>query len=104
MKKYYININDYQGGTWAMGFTDTIKGWKERAIEWCESDESFELLDFIKKHKLNEDLLGIISEIWSIDIVEFNYDNLDTIMEKYSKEDLRFLIQDLMHKISKGVN
>lgn len=31
MKKYYINVNDFQGGSWAMGCIDTIKEWQKRA-------------------------------------------------------------------------
>ena len=43
MKKYYVNIRDYQGGNWACGFVGTIKEWKELAISWCESDENIEV-------------------------------------------------------------
>ena len=29
MKKYYVNVKDYQCGQWAMGVIRTIKEWKK---------------------------------------------------------------------------
>lgn len=102
MKKYYINVNDYQGGSWAMGCLHTIKEWKQRALEWCDTDENWELYKYIKKHKLNTELLDIISEYWSINIVEFNYDNLDKILDNYGRYEYYWLLQDIIDKVKKG--
>lgn len=96
MEKYYVNVDDYQGGTWAFGRLQTIKGWQETAIEWCDSDENWDLLDEIKNHELNEELLDMISEIWTINIIEFSYDNLNEIEEKYDKYDLGCLLHSVL--------
>lgn len=102
MKKYYINVNDYQGGSWAMGCLSTIKEWKQRALEWCDSDENWELYKAIKKHKLDNELLDIINDYWSINIVEFNKENQDKIIENYGIGDYQWLIRDILYKIEKG--
>ena len=99
MKKLYININDYQGGSWAMGQLGTIKDWQKIALEWCDSDENWGLYDEIKNHKLNEELLKIINEIWTIEIVEFNRENLDKILDNYSRNEYYWLLQDIMERL-----
>lgn len=103
MKKYYINVNDFQGGSWAMGCIDTIKDWQKRALEWCDSDENWEMYKYLKKHKLDNELLEIISDYWSIEIVEFNYDNIEKIIDNYNKEDYKWLLEDILDKMQKGV-
>ena len=99
MKKYYINVADYQGGTWAMGCLETISGWKNRALEWCDSDGNIELYRLIKKHKLDTELLDIINDIWTIEIVEFNVDNINKILETYSEKEYYYLLQDIMENM-----
>ena len=102
MKKSYINVRDYQGGSWSMGHISTIKEWKEYALQWCDSDENWELYREIKKHKLDTDLLDIISEIWDIKIIEFNKQNLEEIKENYSVHDYEWLIYDILDKMESG--
>jgi hypothetical protein len=102
MKKYYINIDDYQGGNWAMGSIDTIKNWKQRALEWCDSDENWELYKYIKRHKLDTDLIKIINDYWDINIVEFNYENIQKILDNYDRENYYWLLQDIIYKLEKG--
>ena len=101
MAKYYVNIHDFQGGSWAMGCVETIKGWKERALEWCDSDENWELYKDIKKHKLDTDLLDIISDIWSIEIIEFNKENIEKILENYGKEEYYWMLYDFTDILEK---
>ena len=96
MKKYYINVADYQGGSWAMGLLNTISDWKKLALVWCDSDDNIELYRLIKKHKLDTELLDLISEIWSIEIVEFNQDNLNKILESYTDKEYYWLLIDIM--------
>lgn len=86
-KQYYINIRDYQGGSWAMGCIDTIKDWKTRAMEWADSDENWGLYNELKRHKLDEELIDIINEIWDINIVKFCKDNKYKILEGYGIEE-----------------
>lgn len=95
-KQYYINIRDYQGGTWAMGCVDTIKEWKNRALEWCDSDENWELYKAIKNHKLDTELLDIISEYWDIKIVEFSKDNINEILDNYGTEEYYWLLDSVL--------
>lgn len=84
--KLYINVNDYQGGTWALGQVGTIQDWKEIALCWCDSDESWELYDFINEHKNDVDLLKIISDYWDIEIVGFDENNREHIELKEQRE------------------
>lgn len=85
-KKLYINVHDYQGTTWALGQVGTIQDWKEMALEWCDSDESWELYDFINEHKNDVDLLKIISDYWDIEIVGFDENNREHIELKEQRE------------------
>jgi len=73
----YINVADYQGGSWYIGVVETIKGWKEIALSWCETDNSEELYEYIEKQKENEDLLNFINEVWTINIVKYDSKNKD---------------------------
>lgn len=102
MNKYYVNIKDYQGGSWAKGCIHTIKGWQERALEWCDSDENWEMYDFLERHELDEQLLDCISDIWSIDIVPFNYDNIRSIIDNYTSTEMEYLLHDLQKLLERG--
>ena len=99
MKKYYVNVYDYQGGKWCKGCVGTIEYWKNRAIEWCNMDENFELLDTIKyyyKNKLYTELIDIINNIWSMRIIELDKDNIKDMIFNFDKEDLGRFIEDLI--------
>ena len=84
--KLYINVNDYQGGTWALGQVGTIQDWKEIALCWCDSDENWETYDYIEKHENNVDLINYISEYWDIEIVAFDENNREHIELKTQRE------------------
>lgn len=102
MKKYYVNVKDYQGGSWAMGIIRTIKEWKKIALEWASSDGNIEVYNYIKKHELNIDLLDYINDIWSMEIVELSEDSIDLIVNNYSEEEYKWFIRetiDLLKKI-----
>ena len=86
MNKMYINISDFQGGSWYVGVVKTIKEWKEIALNWCETDDNDELFDYINKLEENTDLLDFISEIWSIEIVEFDKNNKEHLQLKEDRE------------------
>lgn len=101
MKKYYINVNDFQGGSWAFGCVKTLSGWKKIALEWCDADENWELYRIIKTHKLDNELLDIINDIWTINIVELNVENTNKIMETYTTRDYYYLILDMLEIIYK---
>lgn len=89
MNKQYINITDYQGGSWYVGVVETIKGWKEIALDWCDTDDNEELYDYINKQKENKDLLDFISDVWSIEIVEFDKNNKEHKQLKEDRENWR---------------
>ena len=94
--KYYINVRDYQGGSWAMGLLMTLKQWKILALQWCDSDGNEELYDEIKKHELNDELLDIINEIWTIEIVEFNKENINKILDNYGVNEYYWLLDSVL--------
>ena len=102
MSKLYINVADYQGGTWSFGCVGDIKYWQERALGWCESDDNEELFDVIKSHKLDNELLDIINDIWTMDIVEFKRENIDRILESYDEDSLAWLLINLMEILDKN--
>lgn len=77
MDKLYININDYQGGSFAVGLVKTLDEWVEQALEWCEQDDSEEMFEYINNAVKNEELLDFISEVWTIQIVEYDKNNLE---------------------------
>lgn len=106
MSKLYVNIRDYQSenaghncGGFAFGFVGTIKDWKERALEWCDSDSNIEIYNYIKKHKLNEDLLEFINDYWDIKIGELNKDNIRELEEHYGAYEFGILVRYLIDYI-----
>lgn len=67
--KYYKNVRDYQGGSWAM-YCQSIADWRKTAMCWCDSDENWELYNALKYYKIkNADLIDYINDIWSIKLV-----------------------------------
>lgn len=103
MKKY-INIKDYQGGTWAMGIIEPLNYWKKIALQWSDSDGNIGIYNMIKKHKLDAELIKIINDIWSIELVEFNLENKNIIVESYLDNRNNYVIKDLIEElIEEGV-
>lgn len=71
MAKKYKCIADYQGGTWCLDEIDTIEGWRERAIEWADSDGSEGLIKELQELK-KSDVIDYIIEVWQIGFKEVN--------------------------------
>ena len=73
MKKMYININDYQGGDFAIGVYGKLIQWRKKAMEWCDMDDNYSLLNALKYYKIkNSELIDFINDFWDIEIVEFD--------------------------------
>lgn len=73
MKKLYINVNDYQGGDFAIGCYGTLKQWREKAMEWSDMDDNYSLYNELKYYKIkNAELIDFINNFWDIEIVEFD--------------------------------
>ena len=75
----YINISDFQGGDFAIGYYGTLKQWRAKAMEWCYLDEHSGLYRDLKTYKIkNYQLIDFINTYWEIEIVEYdknkNYD------------------------------
>ena len=84
--KQYINMFDYQNGTWAVGFCGTARAWALHICSWADSDgyeDDYEnpeedsedistiyLCPLMNYFKSEEEVIGLISEIWTIDIQE----------------------------------
>lgn len=78
-EKLYRCIEDLQGGTFAVGCVDTAKDWLERAIDWQDSDDSWDTdenrANWIKyweeeiKNGNEDKLIDYIAEVWDIVIV-----------------------------------
>jgi hypothetical protein len=83
MKKLYININDKQGGEWALGCYGTLKQWRDVAMSWAFQDDAYNTYNILKYYKIkNENLIKFINDNWDLEIVEF-----DTNKEDFSEYD-----------------
>jgi hypothetical protein len=87
MNKLYINIDDYQGGTWALGETCTLKEWRELAMCWNDSDEDWGSYEALKRYEIkNSELCDYISSYWSLNIVPFDETNEEHLQLKLRRE------------------
>lgn len=93
MNKLYINVEDYQGGDFAVGETLTAKDWKERVLQWCDSDGAEELYDYYKNFDISNEekewnFIQDISETWQIYIVPYDKNNEEhrILKEEYEGE------------------
>lgn len=69
----YINLADYQGGDFAVGYCGTLKQWREKAMDWSDTDGLKETYNALKNYKIkNCDLIYYINDVWEISIEEFN--------------------------------
>jgi len=85
--QYYRGVEDYQGGTWGM-YVQSMKGWRETAMSWCDSDENWGLYNALKNYKIkNKDLIPLIEDYWSIKLVPTNKELYLKYKDKYYVED-----------------
>jgi hypothetical protein len=75
----YINIEDMQKTGWALGVIGTWKDWREMAMSWAFIDSMEEVYEFLKSEIKGQDLIDYISDIWEINIVEFDENNKEHI-------------------------
>ncbi len=81
----YINIDDRQGGIFAIGRIGTLKQWREQAIEWFDSENNECLQNKFSKYYIkNKDLIQYINDMFEIEIVKFDK-NVD-YAKKYDLE------------------
>lgn len=67
--KYFRGVEDYQGGSWGM-YVQSISDWRKSAMQWCDSDENWELYNALKYYKIkNKDLIPYIEDVWDIKLV-----------------------------------
>ena len=81
----YVCVDDLQGGNFCVGCVSDLKGWREKAIEWCFMDDHYGLERDLKNYKIkNCDLIDFIQDYWEIEIVKFDK-NID-YEEEYDLE------------------
>ena len=108
MKKYYINFEDKQGGTFGMYCCQTLKGWRDTAMEWADCDDNTGTYYALKNYKIkNSQLLDYINEFWDIDIREITNEQAQPILdyERNSDSSCPFWerdYQELYDKITEG--
>lgn len=80
----YVNLDDYQGGSWAVGLCGTAKAWALHICSWADSDgykDDYEnpkensedisttyLCPLMNYFKSEEEVIENINEIWGIGI------------------------------------
>lgn len=78
MSKLYINVEDKQGGAWALGEVGTLRAWRDYAMNWADSDENYGTYEALKRYTIkNSDLLDYINDFWDIEIIPFDKDNAE---------------------------
>lgn len=80
--KKYINLDDYQGDSFACGRIGSLKSWAYQVCEWATMDEYYDTIDEYDMfdigllqlmNNFNPDtLIEIINEMWTINIQEVN--------------------------------
>ncbi len=78
-RKYYICIRDYQGGEWGVGIVEDLEGWRRTAIGWAETDNMDEAVQYLENGIEKCDILEFISEMWQLEIVEYDESNTEHI-------------------------
>jgi len=68
-KDLYKCTRDLQGGSFAVDISQTIEEWRETAISWADSDESFGVVKELKKLPANK-IIDYISEFWTLEIIK----------------------------------
>lgn len=74
---YYKCTSDLQGGNWCVGILETVQEWKERAIEWADSDGFTGVIKELQAITDEQDIMDYISETWSL-----SFEKMSTISEK----------------------
>lgn len=86
MEKRYRVVNDLQGGEFGMGRDFTIEEWREQAIEWADSDENDDLIDYLYCLK-PEKVIDCIAEIWQLE-----FEQIDVYNYQYDYDDIKIAV------------
>lgn len=88
----FINLYDGQGGEFSVGCYGSMRSWAFKVLDWMDSDgfyddeaevgdvetvNGFVMMDYFRE----ETLIGLINEIWTIDIVEYS-EKVDSAQQK----------------------
>ena len=68
VERKYICVADKQGGTFAVGRTQTAEEWRQNALQWCEQDDNEEYARFLKKLG-KKHIVGEIASMWDLEII-----------------------------------
>lgn len=64
-QKLYKCVEDFQNTGWCIGEVGTVNEWRQKAIEWADSDELYGVLKELKKMAQSK-VLDFISDFWEI--------------------------------------
>jgi len=71
--KYYLCVDDLQGGCFAIGRIGDIEYWRKSAMEWCDADDNSSTYNYLKRLAKKE-VIDFIQEFWQIEIKNVSYD------------------------------
>ena len=88
MDRYRV-VRDLQGGEFGMGRDFTIEQWRKNALEWCYSDDNYELAKELYKLP-QEEVIEFISFLWALEFKKVRKDKKinQSDIEAYEDETL----------------
>lgn len=88
VERKYICVRDRQGGSFALGRTQTAEEWRQNALQWCEQDDNEEYAKFLKTLPKSK-VVNEIEFMWDLEIIP---------IEELPIEDMWELINVIWHK------
>lgn len=91
-ERKFINLYDGQGDEFSVGCYGSMRSWAFKVLDWMDSDgfydDEAEVGDVetvngfvIMDHFREETLIGLINEIWTLEIVEYS-EKVDSVQQK----------------------
>jgi len=94
-ERKFINLDDMQGSDFAVGCYGSMRSWAFETLQWMDSDCNYDddaeaddistVNGFVMMDCFHEEtLIGLINEIWTLDIVEYS-EKVDSAQQKVTQ-------------------